>query len=39
MPHLKTVWNPSMFKILGIKFTEDLKEREAINYNSKFDEV
>ena len=39
MPHLKIVWNPNMFKILGIWFTRDLIECEAINYNSKFDEV
>ena len=39
MPHLKMVWNPTMFKILGIWFTQDLKECAAINYNKKFDEV
>ena len=39
MPHLKMVWNPDMFKILGIWFTQDLKECVAINYNTKFDEV
>ena len=39
MPHLKTVWNPTMFKILGIWFTQDLKECAAINYNNNFDEV
>ena len=39
MPHLKMVWNPTMFKILGIWFTQDLKECAAINYNKKFHEV
>ena len=39
MPHLKMVWNPTMFKILGIWFTQDLKECAAINYNKNFDEV
>ena len=39
MPHIKIVWNPNMFKILGIWFTQGLKECEAINYNSKFHEV
>ena len=33
------VWNPTMFKILGIWFTQDLKECAAINYNTNFDEV
>ena len=35
MPHLKTVWNPSQFKILGVWFTQDLKDCEKINYNGK----
>ena len=39
MPHLKMVWNPITFKILGIWFTQDLKECAAINYNKHFDEV
>ena len=33
------VWNPTMFKILGIWFTQDLKECAAINYNKNFYEV
>ena len=37
MPHLKMVSNPTMFKILGIWFTQDLKECAAINYNTNFD--
>ena len=32
MPHLKMVWNPTMF-------TQDLKECAAINYNKNFHEV
>ena len=39
MPHLKIVWNPSQFKILGVWFTQDLKDCEQINYNEKFFEV
>ena len=39
VPYLKIVWNPNMFKILGIWFTQDLKECAAINYNKDFDEV
>ena len=42
MPRLKIIWNPHMFKMLGINllwFTQDLKECEAIHYNDKFDEV
>ena len=39
MPYVKMVWNPTMFKILGIWFTQDLKECAAINYNKNFDEV
>ena len=38
MLHLKMVWNPAMFKILGIWFTQDLKECAA-NYNKNFNEV
>ena len=30
MPHLKIVWNHSQFKILGVWFTQDLKECEKI---------
>ena len=33
------VWNPTMFKILGIWFTQDLKECAAINYNKFVDKV
>ena len=28
MPHLKIVWNPSQFEILGAWFTQDLKDCE-----------
>ena len=37
MPHLKIIWNPHMFKILG--FTHDFKQGDAMNYNDKFDEI
>ena len=36
MPHLKMVWTPAMFQILGIWFTQDLKEHVAINYNKSY---
>ena len=39
MPHLKIVWNPSQFKILGAWFTQDLKDCEFFYYNDKFFEV
>ena len=39
MPHLKIVWNPNQFKILGVWFTQDPKDCEKINYNEKFLEV
>ena len=32
-------WNPTMFKILGIWFTQDLKECASINYKFILDEV
>ena len=39
MPHLKIVWNPNQFKILGVWFTQDLKDCEKNNYNEQFFEV
>ena len=36
MPHLKIVWNPSQFKILGMWFTQDLKDCEKNYYNERF---
>ena len=39
MPHVKIVWNPSQFKILGAWFTQDLKDCENIIYKEKFFEV
>ena len=39
MPHLKIVWNPSQFKILGVWFTQDLKDFEFFYYNEMFFEV
>ena len=38
MPHLKMVWNPSQFKILGVWFTQDLKDCEK-KINEKIFEV
>ena len=38
-PHLKIIWDPHTFKILGIWFTPDLKQGDAMNYNNKFDEI
>ena len=37
MPHLKIVWNPSQFKILGVWFTQDLKDCETIIMKSFFE--
>ena len=39
MEHLKMVWNPKQFKILGIWFTQDLTDMEKINYEDKLIEV
>lgn len=39
MPHLQMDWNPPKFKILGIWFTNDLKECEKLNFNEKLSEV
>ena len=39
MPHLKIVCNPSQFKILGVWFTQDLKDCEKDNYNETLFEV
>ena len=39
MPHLYMEWNPPKFKILGIWFTNDLKDCEVVNFREKFSEV
>ena len=39
MPHLQMEWNPPKFKILGIWFTNDLKECEVLNFSEKFLEI
>ena len=39
MPHLNIVWNPNQFRILGIWFTQNLKDCVNINYDEKFLEV
>jgi hypothetical protein len=39
MQHLLMEWNPERFKILGIWFTNNLKEMENINFHDKFTEV
>ena len=36
MPHLQMEWNPPKFKILGIWFTNDLKECEVLNFSDFF---
>ena len=36
MPHLQMEWNPPEFKILGIWFTNDLKECEVLNFSDFF---
>ena len=39
MPHLQMECNPPKFKILGIWFTNDLKECEVLNCSDKFSEI
>ena len=39
MPHLQMEWNPPKFKMLGIWFTNDLKECEVLNFSDKFSEI
>ena len=39
MPHLQMEWNPPKFKILGIWFTNDLKECEVLNFSDFFLEI
>ena len=36
MPYLQMEWNPPKFKILGIWFTNDLKECEVLNFSEFF---
>ena len=36
MPHLQMEWNPPKFKILGIWFTNDLKECEVLSFSDFF---
>jgi len=38
-PHLKIIWNPKQFKILGIWFGHDFKECTERNYRDKLAEV
>ena len=39
MPNLHLDWNPPKFKILGIWFTNNLKECEQLNFREKFLEI
>ena len=39
MPHLHMEWNPPKFKILGIWFTNDLKDCHVVNFHHKFSEI
>ena len=39
LPDLKLMWNPKQFKILGIWFTQDLKDCPTLNYSEKISEV
>ena len=39
MEHLQMEWNPPMFKVLGIWFTNNAENCEKINYSEKFGEV
>ena len=38
-PHLRMIWNPDKFKILGIWLTQDLSNIHTINYNDKLSEI
>ena len=38
-PHLKLKWNPQEFKILGIWFTNDLKNCHILNFKEKYTEI
>jgi len=39
LQHLGLDWNPPKFKVLGVWFTNDLKNCENINYSEKFLEI
>ena len=39
IPHLRMEWNPPKFKILGIWFSNDLKECEVLNFSDTFSEI
>ena len=39
MPHLQMEWNPPKFKILGIWFTNDLKECEVLHFSENLLEI
>lgn len=39
MQHLNINWNPQLFKILGVWFTQDVKDCEKINYEEKLSEI
>ena len=39
MPHLQMEWNPPKFKLLGIWFTNGLKECEVLNFCDKFSQI
>ena len=39
LSHLKLDWNPKVFKILGIKFTTNIKEISEINFENNVFEI
>jgi hypothetical protein len=39
MAHLGMEWNPPKFKVLGVWFTNNIKNCENINYSEKFEET
>ena len=39
LTHLGMEWNPLRFKVLGVWFTNNLKNMESINYQEKFEET
>ena len=39
LSHLKLDWNPKVFKILGVKFSTNIKEISEINFENKLFEI
>lgn len=39
MPHYRIVWDPGIFRLLGIKFTVELNKMPKINFEGKLHEI